>query len=157
NSAMPLGDPGTGVMSAIAKVETFYRDRGLRPRFQVPLPLGADLDAVLATSGWEVVDPVHVMVADIEPVLLGTPAKDDLPPVVVDPDPDEGWLAAYHYRGGILPPHAVAVITAGAGPVFASVRDADGSVLAIARGAISQGWVGVTAVEVAEHARRRGL
>ena len=42
------------------------------------------------------------------------------------------------------------MITAGAGPAFASVRDDDGSVLAIARAAVSQGWAGITAVEVAD-------
>jgi GNAT superfamily N-acetyltransferase len=157
NSVMPLGDPGLPVTEALAHVEEFYRGRGLRPRFQVPLPLAAELDDRLARDGWEVVDTVHVMVADIEPVLTANPAAQDLPAVQVSAAPDAGWLGAYHYRGGSLPDHAISVITAGEGPAFASVRDLDGSVLAIARGAVSSGWVGVTAVEVAEHARRRGL
>ena len=49
------------------------------------------------------------------------------------------------------------MITAGVGPAFASVRDDAGQVLAIARVAINAGWAGITAVEVDESARRRGL
>ncbi len=40
--------------------------------------------------------------------------------------------------------------------VFLSLRDA-GRTVAVARGSLSEGWAGVTAVEVAEDYRRRGL
>jgi len=157
NSALPLTDPGVPTEAAIAHVVDFYDARGLHPRFQVPTPLALPLDERLEALGWTVLDPVDVMTADVERVLTGTAPIPDVPPLLVDPAPDAGWLDAYHYRGGALPAHAVAVITAGAGPAFASVRDDTGSVLAIARAAVSQGWAGITAVEVAEHARRRGL
>ena len=41
-------------------------------------------------------------------------------------------------------------------PGFAVLRDA-GRVLAIARGAVDEGWIGVTAVEVDADHRRQGL
>ncbi len=157
NSALPLGDPGLPLDGAIAHVIDFYVARGLRPRFQVPTPYARPVDDRLAALGWEVFDPVHVMAADVERVLTGTPPKLDLPAVVVAEQPDAGWLGAYHYRGGGLPDRAWSVITAGVGAAFASVRDEADAVLAIARVAVNAGWAGITAVEVDASVRRRGL
>ena len=157
NSALPLGDPLLPLDEAIAEVVNFYAVRGLRPRFQVPTPFGRAVDDRLAALDWVLFDPVDVMAADVERVLTGTQPDLGLPPVVVTGQPDPGWLGAYHYRGGVLPDHALPVITAGVGPAFASVRDDDDRVLAIARAAVNAGWVGITAVEVDESARRRGL
>ncbi len=45
-------------------------------------------------------------------------------------------------------------------PVFAQIADpaaSDGRLLAVGRAALTQGWVGITAVDVRESARRRGL
>ncbi len=156
NSALPLADPGTTRERAIAHVHDFYQARGLRPRFQVPTPLATDLDRYLADHGWELVDLVDVLTADVERVLTGTSPVVGVPAVVLDAEPDDAWMAQYHYRGGSLPDQARDVLLAGSGPVFASVRDA-GEVLAIARGAVGEGWVGITAVEVGERARRQGL
>ena len=59
---------------------------------------------------------------------------------------------------GVVAEHVEAeVVERGACLGFASVRAADGSVLAIARGSLDEGWLGVTAVEVEPSARRRGL
>ncbi len=157
NSALPLGDPGIEVEHALEQVAAFYRHRGQPTIFQLPMPLAAPLDDLLAERGWRRHNPVAVMVADLEAVLTATPRADALPPLTMTETPDELWLAAYHYRGGTLPAHAVEVLEAGTSPVFASVRDDDGAILAIARGAVSDGWIGVTAVEVAEGQRRRGL
>ena len=51
------------------------------------------------------------------------------------------------------------VLTRGEDVVFASVRfeAAPAPLAAVARGAVSDGWLGVTAVTVAEQHRRRGL
>ncbi len=157
NSALPIGNSGVSDDDAIEHVAAFYQARGLRPRFQVPTPLAATLDAQLEQLGWTLSNPVAVMVADVERVLTSTPTASHLPPVQVESVPDAAWLEAYHYRGDALPEQALAVLTAGVGAAFASVRDSHGQVLAIARVAVSRGWAGVTAVEVAEPARRRGL
>ena len=82
----------------------------------------------------------------------------------LDPEPDEAWLAAYHYRGAPLPGHARDVLVrAGDGTrlCFASLRvpAEDGTaepVLAVARGAVAQDWLGVTAVTVGDRHRRQG-
>ncbi len=158
NSALPVGDPGLPLGAAVDAVAAWYTDRGLPPRFQVPLPYADEVDAELDARGWSGGDGALVLVADLGPVLArpvsavaaGTTVR-------VDPLPDGAWLAAYHYRGGALPPHAKAVVERGRQLGFGSVRSTDGSVLAIARGSLDEGWLGVTAVEVDPGARRQGL
>lgn len=156
NSVLPLGDPGCLLDDALAHVVAWYAARGLEPRFQVPLPLRADLDADLAGRGWTRYDPVRVLVADVADVLALAPRLPGTPGPVVSTTPSDAWLAAYHYREQELPPVAREVMARGADPVFVSLADGDG-VLAVARGAVDDGWLGVTAVEVAARARRRGL
>jgi ribosomal protein S18 acetylase RimI-like enzyme len=65
-------------------------------------------------------------------------------------------LSLYHYRGGSLPSYGVEVLKAGASPAFGTLV-IDGSVAGICRTSASEGWVGLTAVEVAPAFRRRGL
>lgn len=161
NSVLPLGDPGRPLEAALDEVGRWYRQHDLPARFQVPLPLAAEVDDGLHRRGWGVSPPVRVLVADLgdlaEPASPASPAGPGLPPVVVAGHPDAGWLAAYHYRGAPLPPHAHAVLVRGDTLGFAAARSADGAVLGIARGSVDRGWLGVTAVEVAPEVRRRGL
>lgn len=168
NSVLPLGEPGLPLDDALAHVLGWYAERGLSARFQLPLPVVAELDAELDVRGWRVGDSADVLVADVRAALDTLPPPDGsrtsdalpapvaLPPVRVEDRPDDDWLAAYHYRGGTLPPVAVEVLTNHDRPGFASVRDGT-TLLAIARGAVDDGWLGVTSVEVAPSARRRGL
>ncbi len=157
NSVLPLGDPACSLDDACAAVVQWYGDRDLAPRFQVPLPLRADLDDALAARGWTAFDPVRVLVADLEAIRMSAERSADAPPPVVTNQPDDRWMAAYHYRGQEQPPPAARrVLAGGAQPVFVTLADDDGA-LAVARGAIDDRWLGVTAVEVAPRARRRGL
>jgi GNAT superfamily N-acetyltransferase len=77
--------------------------------------------------------------------------------VRLDAEPDDEWLAVYHYRGQELPAVARRLLLSAPQQVFASVRDDQGRALAVARGASSQGWTGVTAMEVGAPHRRQGL
>src|SRR5262245_2685384 len=156
NSVLPLGDPGLPLPAALDRVHRWYADRGLPVRFQVPLPARADLDGALAELGWTTSDRNHVLTAPVSAVLAAVPERDDVPPLVVESAPSPQWLRLYRYRGG--PPPAIAARQLGQAdhPVFLSLRDGD-QPIAIARGALAAGWIGITAVEVAESARRRGL
>jgi ribosomal protein S18 acetylase RimI-like enzyme len=158
NSVFPLGDPGIPVPDALAQVRAWYADRGLPARFQIAMPLAAELDAALEAGGWTAADHSGVWVADIAGLSLGVDAKrlGTVPVLQVDEVPDDGWLATYHYRGGRLPDTALPVLLAGDRPQFVSLRERT-KVLAVARLSRTGDWVGVTAVEVADHARRRGL
>lgn len=160
NSALPLGDPGLDPEAAIDAVVAWYRARGLRPLVQVPVPLAADLDARLDARGWDCLHGrggIHLMSADIAAILERAGSEpSDLPPVALASRPSPGWLSVYRYRGGDLPPVAVEVLTRAAAPVFAEVVEG-GATVATGRGAVDAGWLGISAMETTEAARRRGL
>jgi ribosomal protein S18 acetylase RimI-like enzyme len=155
NSVLPLGEPQRPLDEAIEIVTRWYAERGLSPRFQVPLPLSADLDDALAARGWTAYNPTFFLVAELGPIRALLPVLDD-DAVSVAPEPSEGWLAAYHYRGGALPTVARDVLVDADAPAFASVIR-DGHMLAIGRAVVDDEWCGITALEVEPAARRRGL
>ena len=164
NSVLPLGDPGLPLEAALDYVTGWYRARELPAVMAVPLPLlAADdapavgLDAELTVRGWATrPGPAFVMVADLPLAVAGG----GLPAgavVTADADPDEGWIAAYHYRGADQqPPVLRHVLTSAQEQAFISIR-AESGVLAIARLSIAGGWAGITAVEVDPAHRRAGL
>jgi N-acetylglutamate synthase len=164
NSALPLGDPGLPLDAALDYVAGWYRDRGLPPVMAVPLPLvpaddapAAGFDTELAGRGWSTrPGPAFVMVADL-PLAVdggGLPAG---AVIAADAEPDEEWLAGYHYRGtDRQPPVLRRVLTSAREQAFISIR-AESGVLAIARLSIAGGWAGLTAVEVDPAQRRAGL
>jgi GNAT superfamily N-acetyltransferase len=153
NSALVVGDPPAGLPDAIADVTRWYEERGLRPMAQVPLPGAERADAAFAAAGWETVEDVLVLTASLD----GWSAPGS--PVDLAPEPDDAWLAGYRYRGTPLPPVAPEVLLNADEPVFAAVRlDPEPAPLAaVARGAVADGWLCVTAVTVDERYRRRGL
>jgi GNAT superfamily N-acetyltransferase len=162
NSALPLGDPGLPLDEALEYVTGWYRARGLTPMISVPTPLpdgspARGLDAELTDRAWSVRSgPALVMVADL-PLAADAGALPDGVTVLADADPDEAWLARYHYRGtDTRPPVMRDVLTSAADQAFMSIRSESG-VLAIARLSIAGGWAGLTAVEVDPGRRRAGL
>ena len=163
NSVLPLGDPGIALDGALAHVVDWYQARQLPPLFQIPLPYAAQLDAELDRRDWVSFNPTLVMVADLSQLLMAEPARADLPEVRLTTQPSSAWLQTCSYRGQKLPPVAPEVMVNSDQPLFASIADngrddaEHESLLAVARGAIHQGWLGITAVDVIEGARRRGL
>lgn len=155
NAALPLR-ADDDLDDRLGRVTRWYRDHGLAPLVQVPLPVHATLRDQLVGRGWVMRWGALVMVADIADVVARVRRRDDLPPVTVAAAPSDAWLAAYHYRGGQLPAVAIEVLRAGAQPRFLSLVD-DGAVVAICRTSVAEGWLGITAVEVAHAHRRRGL
>jgi ribosomal protein S18 acetylase RimI-like enzyme len=173
NSALAIGDPGMPPGDAIAAVSAWYRARGLPPMIAVPMPLPAQggaphpLHDLLTKRLWSTRQaPAYVMTADCagRPGHLPQPTaaqpQDGLPPgtaLRLDAVPDDAWLSMYHYRGQQLPPVARELLVSAPWQSFASIRDASGEALAIARLSVGGGWAGITAVEVAQAQRRRGL
>jgi ribosomal protein S18 acetylase RimI-like enzyme len=161
NSALALGEPGGSLDAGLDAAAAWYRSRGLPPMIAIPLSLdssgpGHELDAALAARNWSIrPGAAFVMVADLP--LADLPDVRGLYEVRVSSEPDEGWLARYHYRGqDSLPPAAMRVLTSCEDQAFVSLR-AGGEVLAIARLSVAAGWAGITAVEVHPDHRRRGL
>jgi ribosomal protein S18 acetylase RimI-like enzyme len=159
NSALVVGNPGVTLGAAVDYVIDWYRSRSLRPTFAIPLPLRKDVDDALGEAGWTRFNLTDVLTTKVEPLTHQKRAAAQAGSeysIQVGRKPDADWLASYRYRGESLPPHAVKMMTNAAHPVFVTVRT-DAAVAAIARGAITPGWLGITAVEVDEGHRRRGL
>lgn len=164
NSVLVLGSPGVELPVAMAAVEAFYADHGLPAMFQVPFEVGRDdgLDdepirtsRALRSAGWRAFNETTVLVATVRTALKSFPVS-DAAEFRHSPAPTDEWLAGYVYRGGPLPAGAAAVLTNAEGPDFVSLH-ADGEQLGVARGVLVDGWLGVTAVTVAERHRRRGV
>jgi N-acetylglutamate synthase len=151
NSVLVAGDPDLPLPDAVDAVTAWYRDRGLRPCAQLPGRQARSADAAFAAAGWARDEDVLVLTAPL------SPAPDGGVPVDLSPTPDDAWLAGYHHRGRPLPPTARAVLTNAEDVVFASVRLDEGPPAAVARGVVTDDWLGVAAVTVAEEHRRRGL
>jgi N-acetylglutamate synthase len=152
NSALVVGDPGMPLPAAVDAVTAWYEARGLAPCAQLPGVGSRAADAAFAAAGWARDEDVLVLTA---PIGVAPPAV----PVELSGTPDEAWLAGYRYRGADLPSGALEVLTNAEDAVFASVRlaPAPAPLAAVARGVLTDGWLGVTAVTVAEEHRRQGL
>ena len=171
NSVLPLRMPDRPLDELLAAARDFYAEHGLPLQLQLPLPARTQLDGVLASRGWPRHRPAVVLTRPLagptNPPLTGpgdlltgpgaSPLTDPgRPPVELAGTPDDDWLAGYHYRGGPLPEHARRLLLRHEEVSFASIRLA-GRTVAIARGCVDAGWLGITSVEVAPDCRRRGL
>lgn len=159
NSALVTGDPGVPLAEAIDRVRDWYVKRGLSALIAVPYPADQPdaiaLDRMLSAAGWaQRAGPATVMTAEAGDVT--TAAGHPAVAVDIDAEPDEAWLARYHYRGQELPPVALRLLMSAPWQAFASVRDG-GQTLAVGRVAAGAGWAGLTAIEVDPRHRRRGL
>jgi GNAT superfamily N-acetyltransferase len=151
NTALPVGDPGRPLPEAIDAVERWYAARDLPSGFSVPLPLRAGLDAELATRGYRVVKPTLVQTGPLAAVVS------DAPGVRLDTEPPPSWLAVVAGRKGQLPDAARHILTSVVQVRFAGVYSADSAALAIGRGVVTDGWLGLSLIEVVPELRRRGL
>jgi len=160
NSALPLGEPGLPLAAATGWVRRWYTERDLPALIAVPYPVGrpkaSELDRFLAGQGWTVrPGTVTVMTARAEAVARRSPAAPV--PVHVAAEPDDAWLARYHFMGQPdLPPSGRQLLVSAPWQAFGSVW-ADGQAVAIGRIAVAAGWAGLTAIEVDPRYRRRGL
>ncbi len=153
NSVLPLRAPGLQLDDALAGARYWYTERGLPLRMQVPYEARRLLDAGLAERGWPADVDVAVLAARLD--ALRSVEHPGEPPVDLRAAPGPEWFARYRGGAGLAQP-ARDLLTRHDRAGFASVT-LDGHVVAIGRGAVDDGWLGVTAVEVAPELRRRGL
>ena len=151
NSALPLRPVRRSLDDVIADAHDWYAARGLPLLVSCPLPARQALDDALADRGFVAPFDVHVLVASLSAVPTTTE------PVEITSEPSADWLAAYHYRGQAeVPEFGRAILTRHDRLAFASLRR-DGTVVGVARGAVDDGWLGLTAVEVDPGAKRTGV
>ncbi len=147
NSVLPLGSPGRGLTAALRDVETFYRRHGLPPVFQLPrCDQTASLEAFLDDRGWQPFNPTLVLAAPVAAAAARCPAVDGWPAATFESEPSTRWLARYAYRGRPLPPGADRILRNAEPVMFGSLED--GEVVAVVRGVLTDGWLGVTALTV---------
>jgi GNAT superfamily N-acetyltransferase len=158
NSALAVGDPDRALDEAIDAVEEWYIAHGQRPLINAPMPLAAPVNAALDQRGWAARPLTLVQTAPVAP-LLTLAGSADLPPAELADAPSDEWYAMVAAHKGTLPEAAVRVLTGVREQVFVSVKDAGGGLLAVARGAVTgpDRWLGISLVQTAPHARRRGL
>ncbi|MFC7527855.1 GNAT family N-acetyltransferase [Actinoplanes sp. GCM10030250] len=158
NSALAVGDPDRPLEAAIDAVVRWYGERGQQPLINAPMPLAAPVNAALDERGWTARPLTLVQTSMLAP-LLAAPARTDLPPVDLADSPTDAWYAMVAEHKGTLPGTALRILNGVPEKVFAAVRDADGDLLAVARGAVTgpDRWLGLSLVQTAPAARRRGL
>lgn len=162
NSALAVGDPDRPLDAAIDAVVEWYAGRGQRPLINAPMPLAAPVNSALDERGWTARPLVLVQTARLSALLDGpasVPARRDLPPVELADVPTEEWYAMVAEHKGALPDAARRVLTGVPESVFAHVRDADGGLLAVARGTVTgpARWFGIALLQTAPDVRRQGL
>ncbi|SKU61092.1 Predicted acetyltransferase [Mycobacteroides abscessus subsp. massiliense] len=136
NSAVPLEHSASS--RALGELDAWYTERGLPTLLCLPDRLIHPPDD-LTTS-----DETVVMVRDLD-----NAGTDTLPA-----EPSADWLALHGDNHPLVVPVLTAVVDGTLG--FAAIASA-GSTAAIARGAVTENWLGISAVRVAENQRRRGL
>lgn len=156
NSALAVGDPGLPIDAAIDEVVRWYAARGQHPLVNVPLPYAARIDAALAARGWPHRPKTLVLTVDLPDLVKAARPDAGLPAVTLAAAPTPAWLAMVAGEKGEPPPAARHVLTAVPGLRFAHLYSGD-DLVAVARGAVTSGWFGLSLLAVRRDQRRRGL
>ncbi len=151
NTALPLGQPAASLNDTLDAARAWYAARGLPLAVQIPLPARRLLDTEAAARGFTASPDVLVLAARLDMLRAGPADPSD---VHVALTPDDAWVA--RYREGRVPAVAREILVRHDRVGFAELRR-DGRTIAIGRGAIDDGWLGVSAVEVDPAWRRQGL
>jgi GNAT superfamily N-acetyltransferase len=156
NSALAVGDPDRPLEAAIDAVVDWYAQRGQPALINAPMPLAAPVNSALDERGWTARPLTLVQTA---PLPTGLPERRDLPPVELADAPSDDWYTMVAEHKGTLPAAAVRVLTGVPETVFAHVHDEAGGLVAVARGTVTGPgrWHGVSLLQTAPGARRRGL
>lgn len=156
NSVLPLRQIGLPLDDALGEAREWYRERGLPLRLHLPVEARRLLDAALGERGWEPEVETHVMTARLDAVSAGEPTSDGLPVELLD-RPDDAWLSLYRAgAGATIGVAATSLLTRHDQVVFASIR-VSGQTVAVGRGVVDDGWLGVMGIEVDAGHRRQGF
>lgn len=153
NSCLAVGDPGLPITDAARRIVDYAARHQIAPMAQVIL--GSTAEAGLRAEGW--VDsyvPTEVLVTALGS-FLGDRRTD--PRVAVTETLTGSWTAAYgESRPNTADPDMLRMILDGRPPrAFAHAADGD-AVFAIARGNLSDDWLGFASIWTREDHRRRG-
>lgn len=160
NSVVPYGSPGLPLDEALERVREFYARRGLPAWIQTVV--GSPLEASLLERGWVLQasgktagGTTEVWVCQL-PALLARLAEVGEPGVEFG-GLDEEWVRLYGRSPASKAAHHVLSGGGVARVGLARLRASSGELIAIGRGAVTEPWLGIAAVEVVPEQRRRGL
>lgn len=168
NSVLADGAPGVPFETALARVESFYTDRGLPPWAQVVV--GSDVHRGFESAGWVLARPGEAdslfQIVSVSSALrvVRRSLPSDVPEVAVSSHADPAWLADDE-RSLSHGEAAIGVLERPADVGFLAVTE-PGSDRVIAKGRVARGagavpgdedWAGITNVWVSPDHRRRGL
>ncbi len=165
NSALPLGDPGLPLLSAVASVSSWYADRGQVPLLQVSGPSGFAVESdpsggAAVSAGWTAFQRTLVMTAPVAGVRAAASSLSVSPSVLTvasSPSPSEAWWSGSTAREQQHRGTAAAIFDLVDDGEYVVLSGDSGSVLAVGRAAYARGWAGVFSVHVPPEHRRRGL
>lgn len=170
NSVVTAGSPGMPLPAALDAVEEWYAARGLPSNLTLAGPVGFDpaSDAVGAEAlrrGYGRRVPTVALTAPTRLIAdhpprgpsKGSVAVGDPQSVEVGGELTQAWFTAYRSYRPADELAARAILTGSPDRVFATARDADGTVVGIGRLGLASAWGGVAAMWVSPQARRRGL
>ena len=149
NTVLPLRQPDRPLNELIEDARDWYHERALLLRLMVPLPARRILDRALADRGFAADADIQVLARRIAEA---APAD---PQVQILPRPTELWLGRYDHHGRPLPAAGRDLLIRHPRAGFAAIQRG-GDLVAIGRGAVDEGWLGVTAVYVQPAFRRQG-
>lgn len=161
NSVWPNGWEGRlPLVIKIERVEGFYKALDRPARYQVcPVARPEGLDAVLAARGYRLEAPTFVQIAETESVIRDAqPASEAVLEVfetLTDP-----WLSAYCRAQGApiseIADRRAALVRIEQ-PVCYVQASVDGEAVAVGRGVLEAGWMGIFGMATHTSCRRQGL
>ncbi len=161
NSVYPVAwDESAALGDALDGVETFYRERGLLPRFQMsPAALPTGLDDVLAARGYRVSALTAVQTVSLAAAMQRLPQAGGWR-VEVDATPGPAWLAIYADAEGaseksLQTRRAIMAAVTDNGCCVVAYDDA-GRAVAVGSAVAAEGYMGVFNVTTVPASRRRG-
>lgn len=162
NSATPIGHSAGFQPVPLDELREFYHARGMPVQLLVPERIGKPAEKLV--GGWSVGPEIITMTRELDDDSSREGGRKTTLTFRVDDQPDEDWLAMYHFRGQPLPEDALRDIAARIDGTIAFGRlvSPSGETVAVTRGTITESdddrvWLGYSAVEVAPRWRRRGV
>lgn len=163
NSVIPLyaaAEPldAADLLERVEACEALYRRRGLPVIFKLtPESRPAGLDALLEARGYRAEARTGVQTLDLAGAVA--PAGGEAPRIT--PEPEQAWLDGMArmsaLEGERRKRHEQILAAIAPERGFASLRGADGAVLACGLGVVQMGWLGLFDIVVDPAARGRGL
>lgn len=153
NSCLAVGDPGLPFDRALRRVIEFAAEHGITPMVQ--LIEDSPQEQSFRAAGWTDTHQVTDVLVHRLSELAEQPADPRVR--VTETLSDAWWQAFQRYRPTDTDPDLVRTMITGRPPVGLAGIESDGRLIAIGRGHVRDGWLGIAALWTDPAHRRRGL